>query len=386
MAKNALARNQAFLDKVIKENERLVLVCATMKQKLSEAQDALSRCKAETLREMEPKLQKLLDDHQINMKNQAFQLEQDLRDASSPFHSDCERMKVENDKQILQIESECRVRLQSMKSAALAEEERMKTDLAQKLASLPAETERLKSLRKAQLDTERIAWQEFRASELRQHLESRYQGEIKRSTEKRNKLLSEVREKLTAEAREENHALADEFTRNKKSHSVIEQELLSAIRSRESEIKEIRTVGSDMRLERDKLATQLRNCECRKLRLQLDERTQALMDLQTQLDCEKATRIGSEADIAVRRAGLLSEIEKIDRENAALRSEIDRVRKEGASHEIQFKDELEHMEERHRRELEMIGARVRQTVEKKDAVIQQLMDRLESIGNTSADF
>jgi hypothetical protein len=44
---------------VIKENGRFVLLCGTMKKNLANAQEALARCRSETLRAMEPQLQQL---------------------------------------------------------------------------------------------------------------------------------------------------------------------------------------------------------------------------------------------------------------------------------------------------------------------------------------
>jgi hypothetical protein len=385
-AKDALARNQAFLDKVVKENERLVLLCATMKQKWADAQASLSRCKAETLRELEPKLQKILDDHQLNMRNQALQFEQELRTATSPFQSEFEVMKLENDKTILQIETDCRNQLQKLKAGALAEEHRLKADLAHKLSSLPGESEQAIAIRKIQLEKERTAWQETRAAELRQEFEAKHESELRRLREKRDKLLKEVKEKLTTEAQAENRALLDEVTTNKQSHSAIEQDLIAAVRSCECEIQTIRTSASEKRAEQERLAKQLRNCECRKLRLRLDERQHTLMGLRGQLDLEKAARVESDVEFATKLAGFRANVEGIEAESAGLRLEIERAKRELEDKQADLRIQVEQLEERHRGQMELIGSRVRATVEKKDAVIQQFMDRLESIGNNSTDF
>ena len=43
---------------------------------------------------------------------------------------------------------------------------------------------------------------------------------------------------------------------------------------------------------------------------------------------------------------------------------------------------MRELEAKHQKEMEVVGVKVRQTVEKKDQIIQQLMDRLQAFGNT----
>ena len=154
--KAAVARNQDLLDKVTKENEALVVVCRNLKDELAAAQEALARCKAETLKSMEPQIQKILDDHKHAMQCQAAEHERQLAAVTAPVDADLALRSAQADEAIKKLEAECKAKLHQMKDAALAEERKMKDELAAKMANVPREIEGSKQAVKEKLQNERM--------------------------------------------------------------------------------------------------------------------------------------------------------------------------------------------------------------------------------------
>ena len=75
MAKQIVERNQAFVEKVLQENEALLLAYEQIKQELAETKYALNNSRKETLKSMEPKIAQLLDNHKIDLTKQKEVLE-----------------------------------------------------------------------------------------------------------------------------------------------------------------------------------------------------------------------------------------------------------------------------------------------------------------------
>jgi hypothetical protein len=57
--------NQAFIAKITRENESMVTVLAALRSRIFETEQAIGRCRAETVTSIEPKIQKLRSDQKI---------------------------------------------------------------------------------------------------------------------------------------------------------------------------------------------------------------------------------------------------------------------------------------------------------------------------------
>jgi hypothetical protein len=379
-AKGVLARNQDFLDRVIKENGRLVVLSETMKKNLADARAALSRTRADSLRALEPKLQQLLDGHKAELRSQSLEFERQLQDVSRPFAVEFELMRSDADAQIRQIETDCKAQLRRMKANALDEEKEMKDGLAAQLANAPSQIESCKAALVSTIQGERSIWQERRGLELRKEFETKYGADLRRLSEKQERLFSEVTSKLQVDAHEENRSLIEEETRNEVKHRKIEREVQSQISVAEEEIEEHRSQIERKKGEKQKLSERLGRCECQKLTQQLEQQRQQLFRLKTELEGQREKEAKEAKNKAAQEAELRASLQEIERDNLRLTGELDELKGSLERGRTAGQTQIEEADQRHRKELEVVGVRVRQTIERKDALIEQLMSGLDSLG------
>jgi hypothetical protein len=385
MAKGVLARNQEFLDKVIKENGRLVVLCETMKKSVADARAALARTRTDSLRAIEPKLQQLLDGHKAKLRSQSLEFERQLQDVSRPFTVEFDLMRSDADAQIRQIETDCKAQLRRMKANALDEEKEMKDRLAAQLANAPSQIESCKAALVSKIREERSIWQERRGLELRNEFEAKYQADLRRLSEKQEKVFSDVTSKLQVDAHEENRSLIDEENRNQLKHKEIEREIQSHISGAEREIEELRSQIGSKKGEIQKLGERLERCECQKLSLQLEQQRRLLFQLKTELEGHKEKDVEEAKNRAAHDAELRAHLQEMERDNLRLSGQVEQLKEDMERRRAAARAQIEDVDQRHRKELEVVGVRVRQTIERKDALIEQLMSALDSLG-TANDF
>jgi hypothetical protein len=385
-AREVLERNQALLDKATKENGRLLLLSGTMKKQLAEAQETLANCRSETLKAMEPKLQELLDDHKSKMQRRAIEYERQIQEIGDPLQSELDLLRADADAQIARIESDCKSELHRMKTAALEEEQRMKEILAEHLSAAPDQLTASNQELQARLRDERFQWQAHRGIELRQEFEAKFEADQHRSAQKQDRLLREVTEKLRAEAQVENRHLLVEEARTTSKNREIENDIQKSIRITEKELEKLRHALATKRGEKDQLADRRRKCDCRRYRAQIEDLQHAIAQLADQLETEKQLVAERERSQQAQVSDARAALQGLEDENASLANQLKDLKAEADRQEEITKARLRDVEERHQNEIQLIGIRVRQTVEKKDAIIQQLMDRLDELGGTVNDF
>jgi hypothetical protein len=379
-AKDALVRNQAFLDKVVRENERLILLIGTLRNRLTVSKKALTNSRAEALRTLEPQVQQLLADHCENLQRQSRDYESKLNPGA--LQVELHVMEAESNAETSRVMSDCRSTLHRMKAEALAKEQEMKRDLSRKLGEVPQLVLTECQLFKETLQKEREIWQENRGMELRKAFQEKIQEKKERSERKQLQVLKEMENELNEEARGQNKPLRDDLSRIEAANRHSEKELQAQILQIEQECLSTRDQIDAKLRELRLLKNKAGKCQCDKLEKEVEEARARLdmikISLTYRQDAHKAEQLGFlEEEAEMKRA-----IESVKVTNADLRLGVERLKQELEIEVNGAERRISEIEEGHKRELEMISARIRQTIAKKEEMIQQLMARLKTLGNS----
>jgi hypothetical protein len=297
-----------------------------------------------------------------------------------------ELLRRDNEAQIARIEAECKAELHRMKSAAIREEQQMKTQLETELGNAPNQIAASSQTFQAELREERSRWQAKRGIEIRNELQAKFEADVRRHTEKQERLIGEMTEKLKEDARLENRQLIDEQTNLASKNKEIETEIQMQIRNATKEIEELRESRAMKRGEKQRLTERVRKCECRKWRFQIEEEQRILSGLSDELEKEKQKAVQAERNHESQLSEAKELLRAMEAENAELTHQLKRQHQDLEEQQRLAKGRLQALQDRHQNEIQMIGIPVRQTVEKKDAVIQQLMNRLHSLTGTTNGF
>lgn len=383
MAKAIVEKNQAFLDKVIRENKKLILTCAELKQELSELKFTFSKCKKDTLQSLEPKIQKLLEQHKINMENQKKELQEKI--STNPYVEENEKIQKETEEKLKIIHESCKLTLEEIKKKAIENETKLKNDFNQKISKVPQQIQIESQKLKEKLQIERSSWQESRIEQIRSKLSKKNDEIIKISQEKQESIYNDMMSKLKRDAQNENQELIIKFEKNFKDHRKIEKDLSSEIEEKNRKINEI----YQNRKKKEELLSELKNkakqCQCEKLKAQIESFESKLSNLNKKLEDEKQKQISDDNKIEQEISALTSKLDSVQSDNRMLDMKISDIKSKIQSEKISSQQKIEELSSKQKNELAIVAERVKQTISKKDEIIQNLMIRLSEIGNEN-DF
>lgn len=383
MSRKVLQRNQAFLDKVISENEKLVQVYNTMNQDLAEINEQIAQCKAVTLKQVEPRIQKLLDTHKINLDKQKALYESEIKQLRVNLPSTFEIMKQETQLKIESMKEDCKSKLKTLKASILAKEKSLKEDLAAKISQVPALMEQEKEKRRKELADIRSQWQQSRVEILREEYQTKVKHDAKRAKHRQDKLLNEVVSKLQIDAHAGTRELESKLIQLQQDHRKVEQDLQSQVSSLESEIKQIRQHKLLKANELEDLRDKADHCQCRSLRIQVETSKNRLQELEVELQQQNYFKDDSEKQLNDKNTKFNMNLEQIEEQNEKLRKQVEQSQQELNKLDELSKKQIEELEKKQKNDLALLSNRVKQTIEKKDALIQQLMNLIEEKANDS---
>lgn len=375
MAKAIVEKNQAFLDKVIRENKKLILTCAQLKQELSELNSTYSNCKKETLHSLEPKIQKLLEQHKINMEKQKKELQEKI--LNNPYNDENEKIKKQTEEKIKVLQESCKLTLEEIKKKAIENESKLKNDFNQKISKIPQQIQNESQKLKEKLQNERSSWQESRIEQIRSKLKKRNDEILKITKEKQESIYNDMMSKLKQDAQNENQDLIEQYDKNFKEHRKIEKDLTLEIEDKNRKITEIYQTRKEREEEITLLRNKVKKCQCEKLKMQIESLENKLSSLNERLEEEKKKQLIDDNKAEEEVNYLKMKIESMKSENQAIELKIIDTKSKIQSE----KQKIDDLSLKHKNELSLVAERVKQTVAKKDEIIQNLMKSLNEIGN-----
>lgn len=374
MKNEELKQNQEMLDKILRDNEDLLVMAEGYKQQIENAKCLLQTCKTDTLKLIQPEIQKILEDHKNNLELQDEQYRKKIELAQVKFQKEKEKLQQEFKMKKTEILEKNHETLKKMKMNALEKESNIKISYKEKMASIPQQEQEAYDIEVQKLQNERLVWQQRRSNEMREEIEKECKIEAKRAREKQNKILEEIVGKLQLDAHEENRALEEKLTKIKDKNRAEE---LNLHKEEESLISELKNLKKGIVKKEDivqESQDKIQQCKCKEYQIQIDQLKMRIDTLKQKLSDETKTHEQDEENAQK----ILNENQKV---LIQVQQELKSVQEEFI-HQKEISDKKIHsIEVKHQEEMQLLGGRIKQAVHKKDEYIQQLILKIESLGN-----
>lgn len=379
MAKQIVERNQAFVEKVLQENEQLLYEYEAVKQQLAEARYTINNLKRDTIKEMEPKIAQLLEEHKINLKKQEEALNLKFEDEKKNILQNAEKQRLELITQNAQMEEHCHQKLLKLKERALNREKEIKDALNLKIKAANDKIEAAKKQAKREEELARTEWQKYMIEKLRAEYKAKAEEDMERAKKKQEKILNDVVSRLEIDAHEENQQLKSKLDKETQEHRMVEQRLRQKIEKLKSQLD-------------DKRSAEIRDKD--QLEAKCNELNRRVSELQNKLSQCKCIQYQQQIEqLCTNAKNYEKKIEELEKKIEE-KKDFDSLQYQKALNESKEKDnkirELENaiksQAEKHRAELTLISDRVKKTIELKDQKIQQLIEQFESLGNHNSSF
>lgn len=129
------------------------------------------------------------------------------------------------------------------------------------------------------------------------------------------------------------------------------------------------------------MRSKVSQCQCEKLKLQIESFESKLSSLNIKLEDEKKKQFLDDDNTDQEINQLKTKIESIQSDNRSIELKIADLKATIQSEQISSQKKINDLTQKQKSELSLVAERVKQTVAKKDEIIQNLMTRLNEIGN-----
>ncbi|EAY16737.1 hypothetical protein TVAG_067420 [Trichomonas vaginalis G3] len=365
MAKQIVERNQAFVEKVIKENETLLLAYDQLKQELAETKFELNNCKKNTLKEIEPRIQKLLDDHKAELAKQKETISAKYEADIAQLNSDFEKKRLILVQQNADTEERCHQKLIKLKERALGREKEIKDVMSKRVEEVYAKIEEAKQQAKREEEIARTAWQKLITDKIRAEFQEKAEQDANRIKSRQEKMLMDVVGKLEADAHDEANQLKAQLEKEKQEHKIVETRLRSRIENLEQTINTMKESDKSEKHSLEEkildLNSQISKCRCNEYRDEIKTLNNQINDYKNQIQ-QLILKQNSSKNAENQ------QMQQIKQENSNLNKKIQ-----------DLQEQINQINDQHKNELSLIAERVKKTVELKDARIQQLIGQIEKL-------
>lgn len=386
MSKVIVEKNQAFIDKVLHDNEQLLLKYEALKQELNETKYALQNSRVETIKSMEPRIKELIDEHKSEIEKQKNILTTRFEFEKAQIQAAAEMEKRELIQKNLDLEELSHQKLLRLKEKALNREKEIKEAFGIKIKEMAQLVEDAKKQAKREEEVARTEWQKLITEKIRNEFIEKAEMDAKYTQQKQEKMLMDIVGKLEADAHEENISLKHQLTKEEKEHRMVEQRLRQKIEELEKQINDMKeSIEFDKNKyehEMESLKIKLSSCNCDKYRSNIEElRNQNIEYLKT-IEELKVSLNMCQKD----KEFFMKQYEDIKEENAK-NYNIYKEENEDLKLKIsELETNLKMQEQKRKSEVAMIAEKVKRTIELKDQRIEQLVNQIKQLNMRDVDF
>ena len=386
MSKAIVERNQAFVEKVLHDNEQLLLKYETLKQELNEAKYALQNSRTETIKSMEPRIKELIDEHKLEIEKQKNVLMARFEAEKAQIQAASEKEKRELIQKNLDLEERSHQKLLRLKEKALNREKEIKEAYNLKIKQMSQQIEEAKKQAKKEEEVSRTEWQKLITEKIRNEFIERAEMDAKYAQQKQEKMLMEVVGKLEADAHEENISLKQRLSREEKEHRMIEQKLRQKIEQLETQINDkkesVDFEKNNYEHEIESLKIKLSSCKCDKYRVNIEALQNQNKEYLKTIEELKASLDKFQKD----KEFFMKQFEEIKEENNK-NGKLYREENEDLKLKVnELETNLRIQEQKRKSEVAMIAEKVKRTIELKDQRIEQLVNQIKQLNMKDVDF
>ena len=381
-ARKLVETNQEQVTQVMNSNEAMISLANSLRSKLAATKAALEKCRQETLRQVEPKIQELIENQKLEIERQRQQFAQKIEQEKANKDQKLRDFQSELDRKIDAAKQKCAQKLEKMKATAESRKKELKEAIDARLAQIPSKVAEKQKLAESEEDVVRREWEKLIVAKLNSEYEQKKEAVRSRAKADQEQKALEIIGQLEVETRAESQDLARKIEKESKEHEICIKRLEKRLEERKLELEDLQGDESHLDIEQDiaEMKRSLDGCHCAYYRSELEKVFGEIAGVDEEVE-ELSRAISRERQAQMDdNGGLRAKLSDLEEEKARLKSELGQIARQREAQNAELERQLASMEAKHKEQLVAIAERVKATVAKKDQVISDLKKRAEAFG------
>lgn len=381
-ARQIVASNQEYVDQVMRENEAMVEMAANIKAQIADTKKNIEKCRDQTMKLLEPKVQKLLADQKVELETQRANFRLKIESEKSRAELARNQHQIDLDKSIESVKEKCNQKITKMKRTIETRHADLKAAIEARLEQIPVKMAEKQQKVSDEEELIRKEWEKIISEKLAAEFHAKkveLQKQMKSIQEQR---VLEIIGKLESRAREESKQMAQQIEKERTEHQVYLRKLQRKLDEKKLELEDLQ---GDHELDAiDEEIAELRenqlNCQCESYRRQIDEVMRQVAAVEDECESVNLIAARNRREHSTELDSYKSRLSELQTVQTSLRYELAALERQKKERQAQLDSELNTLAEKHREQISAIGERVKATLSKKDSVISDLKAKLERFG------
>jgi len=362
MKKKKMGTNK--LEELLSENEKLLLYCEGMKDELEKIKLETDNCRKEIIVSLERRISNILVDNAKEIVIEEEKIKNEFENEKKQLVEKNESICKEFDEWKGEMMKKCNEKFIKMKESAVKRENELKFTINEDIITKKNKSLSIIENRKRELEISREEWQKDTINEIKSEFEKRKQNDFEKTLSKQKAILEEVKKKIRNDSMSDLEGkksdLRVKIEKNKEEETALYNRISELDNSIYEKKKHLNDNLSSVDAMIATLSKKIHQCRCKEQEVSLQNLNQQYQKTETEFIISKDTL---ESSIESLKLHLKSKME----EQIFLKSE-----------KIRLESELIKVESEHKKEIELITEKVKQTLEKKDKAFEQLAKKMGS--------
>jgi hypothetical protein len=282
------------------------------------------------------------------------------------------------------VKERCHDKVAKMERTINHRREELRSAIAAKLTLIPTRIEEEREQVNQDEDILRREWERVISNKLEKEFRERSSNFRQTTKAKQESEILDIIGELERETRIAKQELEERIEKEQREHRICASKLQRRFNDFSLELEALKdeTDLDEIRKEIDNLKQSLANCECTKLRRDILEANRNMIDLEERINLEHQRQTSAERKVSQEFETLQTQLLDGQNTKRILEGQLASLRKELDSKRDSRRAAIVDAEQKHKEQITLIGERVKQTVAKKDQVIEQLKGKIERYGRS----
>lgn len=374
--------NQEQATQMMNSNEAMISLANSLRAKLAATKAALEKCRQETLRSVEPKIQELLQGQKQEMEKQRQEFMEKIQSEKAKQEQRVNDLQAELAAKLNETKEKCAKKVQKMKQTVESRKKELEAAIQARLAQIPTKISEKQKQEQKEEDIVRQEWEKIISAKLTAEYQEKQDAARKAAKAHQNQKALDIIDVLERETRVESSDLARKIEKETREHEIAMKRLQKRLEERKLELEDLQSDESHLEIEQNisEMKRAIANCQCAHYRRELDAIFEEIAGLEEQFD-QVTQAISKQRKIQMDETEQLRvKLNDLEEQKSRLQAELAHIAKQDEIESSQLETKLSEMETKHKEQLTAIAERVKATVAKKDQVIADLKHRAETFG------
>jgi hypothetical protein len=374
--------NQEFVEKLIRENESMVALCDRLRAELLKTEQSIARCRSETIASIQPRIERLLADQKAELQKRESDHQIRIRDERNRFALEKQSLELQLSQNVSAAREQCRRKIERMEQTTKARKSELQVAVDAKLQDVPARVREEQQRILAEEEILRREWERIISEKLQKEFAERRAVAVKNSKAAQQQRIIEAIGRLEGQTRSQSHELARRIDKEKKQHQLYLSKLKRKLDEVSLELDALKAESESDRMDREleQLRSKVAECQCPMYQRELKDVIRQIGEVEDDVEIARRGRSVRLTNNSKDFDFLKSKVVEAESKRTALKLQISSCQDQIRAHESEVQRRISEMERAHREQIATIGERVKQTVAKKDQVIEQLKEKLAQCG------